>query len=406
MKILKATSWYSILPLALVAACGGGSDSKPLCPAGCPAGYVCSVQGLCVPNMPLAQVDGGKDVGSATEPVVDAVSPSVIPDTLPGLVADSMVTIDHSDGAAVTDAILATGGVFATGGTLATGGSIATGGTVIPSQDSGIIATGGSVVPVDASPDLVVVVPPDTAIVIADTAVAAPDAPRLCTPNKATGNYPIIDNMADGDNAILSQDGRAGWWVTFNDGTGTQMPTAPDVVASKGKICTSGFGFTSWGAGLVTALNTDGTNHCTYDASVYQGITLSLEGVVAGRLAMRFTIPTADISKASDLSGGSCVDSPTDGSCNDFFGISLVGSTAGVVCNTSLTSWVCGPATGAAGPIAVTIPFAKMTQAGWIGSKVFPRFDITKMLSLQWNFFGSSTTTSNFNFCVSNISFY
>jgi hypothetical protein len=212
--------------------------------------------------------------------------------------------------------------------------------------------------------------------------------------------------MDDGDAAIVNQDGRTGFWYAFNDETGTQTPEAPGVSASKGKICTSGEGFTSWGAGLGAALNADGTNTCEYNASEYRGITFKIEGVVAGGVPMRFTIPTSDLRRASELSGGSCVDSTTGGSCNDFFGVDISASGTGVGCSTPTSSWNCGAPTSETGPVAVTIPFSEMAQAGWPGSKSVPNFDVARTLALQWNFFGSSTAAATFNICVSGVSFY
>ena len=224
----------------------------------------------------------------------------------------------------------------------------------------------------------------------------------LCQPTRASGSYPVIDNMADGDSAIISQDGRSGGWGSFNDGTGTQTPTVPLVAASVGKICTSGFGFTSWGAGLVAGLNSDGTNSCTYDGSIYKGISFSIEGIVSGSAAL-FSVATTDIRRVSDGMGGTCVETGTSVGCNDFYGAQLVGTTAGITCKTKVSSWTCGPVISTSGPIAVTIPFANMSQAGF--GRVFPNFDTTKMQDLQWNFVPTATTNS-FNLCISNLSFY
>jgi hypothetical protein len=208
--------------------------------------------------------------------------------------------------------------------------------------------------------------------------------------------------MADGDNAIITQDGRSGTWAAFNDGTGTQTPAPFAVAASVGKVCTSGFGFTSWGAGLAVNLNSDGTNVCTYDASIYKGISFSIEGAVNGN-SLRFSVNTKDIGRASDTNGGTCVETGTAAGCDDFYGIDLQSTTSGISCTSKVGSWTCGPVVSTSGPIAVSIPFVQMSQKGW--GTVFPKFDTSIIRDLQWNF-SPTTPTNSFTLCISNLSFF
>ena len=73
----------------------------------------------------------------------------------------------------------------------------------------------------------------------------------------------LVDDLEDGDDAILDDGGRRGGWYTFNDETdGTQSPPGTGFVPSPGgagdsayAAGTSGGGFTEWGAGMGFDLN-------------------------------------------------------------------------------------------------------------------------------------------------------
>jgi hypothetical protein len=225
----------------------------------------------------------------------------------------------------------------------------------------------------------------------------------ICTPNKATGSNPLIDDMADGDNGIIPQDGRTGGWYTYSDNTGTVTPATP----SSDMMCASGSGFSNWGAGLGVNLDAVLAEICTYDASIYSGIRFTIKGSITDG-KMRFIIQTADTADA--LSGGTCVSTRTPNSnCNDAYGVDLIGQSAGgVTCQSTSLSWPCGPATGTAGPVTVTVPFSYMSQEGW--GQLFPTFNPKIMTAPQWQFKNctgtSCYTDMSFNICVGNVSFY
>jgi hypothetical protein len=57
----------------------------------------------------------------------------------------------------------------------------------------------------------------------------------------------------------------------------------------------------------------------------------------------------------------------------------------------------------------VTVPFSYMSQQGW--GRVFPKFDPTVMLGLQWQFkncppAGVRVALPSLNVCVGDVSFY
>jgi hypothetical protein len=212
--------------------------------------------------------------------------------------------------------------------------------------------------------------------------------------------------MADGDTAIIPQDGRTGGWYTYSDNTGTIKPATP----SSGMMCASGSGFSNWGAGLGVNLDAVLAEICTYDASIYSGIRFTIQGSIDYGM-VRFGVETADIASANG--GGTCVSTSTSTStipdtCNDTYGADLLLGTTMVTCQSNISSWLCGPPTGAAGPITVTVPFSAMSQQGW--GQVFPKFNPKIILALQWQFKICTETTcytgTNFNVCVGDVSFY
>ncbi len=248
--------------------------------------------------------------------------------------------------------------------------------------------------------------------------VASTGGATACTPTKATGSYPLIDDMSDGDGGIPPQDGRSGGWFTFNDGSGVQLPSDPGALAATpGWICTSGSGFITWGAGLGVTLDSDTSGKsCNYDGSVYKGVTFKIQGTVTGG-RVRFGILTSDIAAAATTNGGTCVSSSTlANDCDDAYGVWLTpisfASTTGFSCFNGSSQWSCATATSA-GSVAVTIPFSSMVQEGW--GRSIP-FDLAHMLHLDWQAkdYCSDPATgvtsylgpTSFNFCIGNLSFY
>jgi hypothetical protein len=235
--------------------------------------------------------------------------------------------------------------------------------------------------------------------------VATPDVQAdvfvPCQPQTASGNAPLIDDLADGNDQILKQEGRSGTWYVYNDGTGTQVPPPGSAITpTNSRICTSGFGFAGWGAGVGLNLNTDNVNVCTYDASVYTGVKFTIEGSITNSY-LRFAIPTKDI--ASPDASGNCNTSLYK--CNDNYGANLYyNSTVGFYCRNSAGAFAC-TTTGPGNSLIITIPFALMTQEGW--GQTFPTFDLRKMLSLHWELKNLSTAlSSSYTLCMGAIGFY
>jgi hypothetical protein len=223
--------------------------------------------------------------------------------------------------------------------------------------------------------------------------------------------------MADGDGAIIAQDGRTGGWFSFNDATGIQTPAIPGVTAKPGWICSAGSGFSAWGASLGVSLNADETKSCTYGVSAYQGVRFTLQGAVSGG-RIRFSMNTSDIAAAATSAGGTCVPSSTTrNDCDDNYGAWLANTSfsAGmaVTCHSGVTAWPCSSGSAAAFGVTVSIPFASMKQEGW-GKPA--ALNLAHVLDLHWQakvYYLDPTTgvTSNlgpvsFDLCIGNLSFY
>ena len=145
------------------------------------------------------------------------------------------------------------------------------------------------------------------------------------------GDQDLVDDLEDGDDAILEASGRLGGWYTFNDETGgTQEPPGTGFVPSSGgaggsafAAVTTGEGFTEWGAGMGFDLNNPSAVGGTgargpYDASAYRGIAFSARGNVPVRLGFETTgVTPVD-------RGGTCVPGTEEGQeCEDVHGANL-----------------------------------------------------------------------------------
>jgi hypothetical protein len=129
------------------------------------------------------------------------------------------------------------------------------------------------------------------------------------------GDIPIepdnmIDNLEDGDGAIIPNGGRQGYWYIFNDATvdGMQTPAMDMVVPEAGggagtnlAMHTTGSGFTTWGAGLGVDLNSMDGVKMTWDASAFTGIVVHARGngQIRASVQIEATVPVEE--------GGTCM---------------------------------------------------------------------------------------------------
>ena len=130
------------------------------------------------------------------------------------------------------------------------------------------------------------------------------------------GDVPVadmIDDFEDGNNALLPNGGRQGYWYVYNDGAGTQTPPAVAVVPQNGGAAgtgkamrTTGSGFSVWGAGIGVDLNNPGDGmggngtKMAWNAAGYTGLVVMAKGSGSLRVVVQTTatVPLAE--------GGSC----------------------------------------------------------------------------------------------------
>ncbi|HVK74558.1 MAG TPA: hypothetical protein VM734_14600 [Kofleriaceae bacterium] len=206
-------------------------------------------------------------------------------------------------------------------------------------------------------------------------------------PDAAVGAADLIDDLDDGDDAILEANGRLGGWYTFNDETmtGTQMPpgtgfspTAGGADGTPYAAGTTGSGFTEWGAGMGFDLNNPEAVGMTgsrskYDASRYKVLAFKAKGNVDVRVAVETSAVTP-----TDR-GGSCTPSTTMGQeCEDLHGVKL-----------ELTAdWK-----------EYQVPFAMMRQGGWGKPATFEPTEAIAVLFLV-------DKDLQFDFAVDDVRFY
>jgi hypothetical protein len=207
------------------------------------------------------------------------------------------------------------------------------------------------------------------------------------SPDGSLGDEDLIDDLEDGDAAIIPHRGRIGGWYTFHDDTptGTQTPGSqlfiPDPAGAGGSnfaARTTGRGFTEWGAGMGFDLNNpagagEEGPRSTYDASGYQVLALQARGNTPVRVALALAgvTPTER--------GGTCVPSDAAGQeCDDLHGTTLL-----------LTSeWK-----------EYQIPFTQLRQGGW--GKAVP-FDAAQAFAVIF----TVNPDVDFDFAVDDVRFY
>jgi MYXO-CTERM domain-containing protein len=124
------------------------------------------------------------------------------------------------------------------------------------------------------------------------------------------GPLSTIDDLEDGDMAILPRDGREGTWFAFDDGSGGTR-TEPEISpaerdGSRNALCLDGANFTRWGGGFGFPLSGADSARRAYDASNYTGVSFWARG---SSTQFRFML----VDKYSDPTAALC------SGCNDHF---------------------------------------------------------------------------------------
>ncbi len=183
-----------------------------------------------------------------------------------------------------------------------------------------------------------------------------------CPATASAGAETVLDDVEDGDDAILGADGRVGYWFSYKDdadsGSTVSLPTASAPGANStthaiqvtGKSSSTadygpGFGFP------MLSVDIGGSNgaslSCPYDLSTYSGISLWLKA--AGATSLEVLVPTEATTPVEE--GGACATN-----CNDHFAKSV--SVNG--------SWA-----------KVDISFSSLAQGGWGAPATFDAHGVT-----------------------------
>lgn len=212
-----------------------------------------------------------------------------------------------------------------------------------------------------------------------------PDGERFTQAATGVPGVVLIDDMEDGSQYLLSDNGMTGLWYTYNDASlnsvqepslgfpmyrvlrddGTNYPDAvvpprpckggPETPFFAGETTddcrfvarTWGTGQRGWGAGMGLDLNGEAGQKNPFDASSYAGIGFFAYGSARGgsmRVNVQDMRTTPESAEAADRAGvGRCLDT-TESRCNDHFGT--------VVPLTTTWTWI-------------EIPFACMRPGGW-----------------------------------------
>jgi hypothetical protein len=119
----------------------------------------------------------------------------------------------------------------------------------------------------------------------APASASAVPAPAPCVELViAKGDAPLIEDFEQDDSWVLPADGRKGSWITYDDGSGKQVPPSRSALfpsripggrgTSKRGLHVSGSRFTQWGVTFGTEL----ADAACYDASAYGGIEFWAKG--------------------------------------------------------------------------------------------------------------------------------
>ena len=163
----------------------------------------------------------------------------------------------------------------------------------------------------------------------------------------------LIDDVDDGNLAILERRGRSGGWYSYNDLMGEQDfgVAGGGPGSSVYAMTTVGSGFWDWGAGMGLNLRTEGGIRMPYDASACEGV--SFWATTPRRAAQVLRMAVGD--RYTDPEGDYCIN------CYDYFGVQF----------TATDEWQ-----------QFRFGWRALTQQGW-GDRV-PAVDPTSLYNIQW----------------------
>ncbi|MEI9950471.1 MAG: hypothetical protein WDO74_16175 [Pseudomonadota bacterium] len=219
------------------------------------------------------------------------------------------------------------------------------------------------------------------------TGTAGGSATGACKAAAGTITDLLIDDLDDGDDAIRPIGARVGYWYTFNDGTGVQVPaptvafkgTTPGHIPAAGLAATtSGPAFTSYGAGMGFDFNNTAMKACPYNAGAYTGIKFWAKANTGNMAMMALSAMVKIPATTAVANGGTCV-----GTCDDHYALKPA-----PVLTMAWTQY--------------TITFASAATFAQGGFGTAAPFDKTKILAVQFQV----AKNVKFNFSVDDVTFF
>jgi len=298
---------------------------------------------------------------------------SVVAAALSGCAEDSTTTPASTNNAANNNT---TASASTTGSSSTTGGPTATVSGVTTNTVSGVTSntvsgvttntvggtTTGTTGGVTVTSAAVTTAAVTSAAVTTATTGGTTGGGATCMAPPATGASPVIDDLEDGNDTILPNEGRKGYWYQFHDaavaGVQTSSPVS-GVPGTGGVFSSTATGYTSY-AGFGVSLNANDSTgmDCDYNASVHTGVQFDITTDVA----MSFQVAMA--ATATDSA---------------HFEYVVAAGTSGTV----------------------QVPFAMLMQPDW--TQLPPvTFNAATIQKLQWQ----SPNGANYTVTIDNVAFY
>ncbi|HEY5955640.1 MAG TPA: hypothetical protein VIV60_03760, partial [Polyangiaceae bacterium] len=142
-----------------------------------------------------------------------------------------------------------------------------------------------------------------------NTTAPSINAYQACSNAVATGQAPVISNFDAADLRVLPNEGRAGLWFSYNDGTNGKFTENLEA----GALHITSNAWTDWGAGFGVSIGPWLSNgeRCYYNADRYAGIRFRAKGRgrVRTNVTTRENVPVAE-GGACQRAGDDCYNYP------------------------------------------------------------------------------------------------
>jgi hypothetical protein len=202
----------------------------------------------------------------------------------------------------------------------------------------------------------------------------------------------LIDDLNHVGASIPANESRGGVWDVWTvNGAATMTPPSGTFSTTGAENDGDGYvhwtgnnlgGTDDWGPTLTVQLN----RGCPYDASIYTGISFKVRGIftrsIGGTGQLKVNVWKPQAVPSNDATGGRCL---------------------AAECYNNYSTYVSIPATW---DTPVTVPFASLTQANWMGTLPFA-WDAADLLAIQFQLEldGSLGELATFDVFIDDLSF-